>query len=73
MTTGGTESLLLACKAYRDWAYDRGIERPEMYVTLIFQFPLTPKSDVTYMHNLSMQSHAQMEHKSFVLYQKQLS
>ncbi|CAH3170637.1 unnamed protein product [Porites lobata] len=30
MTSGGTESLLLACKSYRDWAYDRGIKRPEI-------------------------------------------
>ena len=30
MTTGGTESILLACKAYRDLAYEKGIKRPEM-------------------------------------------
>lgn len=30
MTTGGTESILMACKAYREWAHERGIERPEM-------------------------------------------
>ncbi|KAK2566386.1 Sphingosine-1-phosphate lyase 1 [Acropora cervicornis] len=30
MTTGGTESILMACKAYRDWATDRGIEKPEI-------------------------------------------
>lgn len=30
MTTGGTESILMACKSYRDWAHDRGIERPEI-------------------------------------------
>ena len=30
VTSGGTESILLACKTYRDWAYDRGIKKPEM-------------------------------------------
>lgn len=30
VTSGGTESILLAVKAYRDWAYDQGIEYPEM-------------------------------------------
>lgn len=30
MTTGGTESLLLACYAYRNLAYSQGIDRPEM-------------------------------------------
>ena len=30
MTTGGTESIMLACKAYRDMAYDRGVKYPEM-------------------------------------------
>lgn len=33
MTTGGTESILLACKAYRDYAKDvRGIKNPEMVI-----------------------------------------
>lgn len=33
MTTGGTESIILACKAYRDWAREeRGIEHPNMVV-----------------------------------------
>jgi len=33
MTSGGTESILLACKAYRDWARDvRGISHPVMVV-----------------------------------------
>lgn len=31
MTSGGTESILLACKAYRDRAHAHGIEQPEMY------------------------------------------
>jgi sphinganine-1-phosphate aldolase len=32
-TSGGTESILMACKAYRDWARaTKGITRPEMYV-----------------------------------------
>lgn len=31
MTSGGTESILMACKAYRDWAREvKGITRPEM-------------------------------------------
>ncbi|CAF0712302.1 unnamed protein product [Brachionus calyciflorus] len=32
MTTGGTESIMLACKAYRELAYSKGIQRPEMVV-----------------------------------------
>jgi len=33
ITTGGTESIILACKAYRDWAREeRGIEHPNMVV-----------------------------------------
>lgn len=32
VTSGGTESILMACKAYRDMAYERGIKHPEMYV-----------------------------------------
>ena len=36
LTSGGTESILLAMKAYRDWARERkGIQRPEMV------FPVT--------------------------------
>ncbi|VDD77651.1 unnamed protein product [Mesocestoides corti] len=30
MTSGGTESLMLACLAYRNLAYKQGIKRPEM-------------------------------------------
>ncbi|KAL4640940.1 sphingosine-1-phosphate lyase 1 [Arapaima gigas] len=30
VTSGGTESILMACKAYRDLAYDRGIKHPEI-------------------------------------------
>lgn len=31
MTTGGTESILLACKAYRDYAREvKGIKKPEI-------------------------------------------
>ncbi|KAF2904404.1 hypothetical protein ILUMI_01769 [Ignelater luminosus] len=33
MTTGGTESILMACKAYRDYAREeKGIKKPEMIV-----------------------------------------
>ena len=35
MTSGGTESILLACKAARDYGRKRGIKKPEMYK----QFP----------------------------------
>lgn len=33
MTTGGTESILMACKAYRDFAREeRGIKHPNMVI-----------------------------------------
>lgn len=33
MTTGGTESILLACKTWRDYAKDvKGIKNPEMII-----------------------------------------
>jgi len=32
-TSGGTESILLACKTYRDIAYERGIKEPEIIVS----------------------------------------
>lgn len=33
MTTGGTESIIMACKAYRDYAINvRGIKNPEILV-----------------------------------------
>ena len=32
MTSGGTESILMACRAYRQWGYERGITMPEMVV-----------------------------------------
>lgn len=35
MTSGGTESILLACKAYRDWAkHTRGITSPNMVIPI---------------------------------------
>lgn len=35
MTTGGTESILLACKAYRDYAREvKGIKKPEMVIPI---------------------------------------
>lgn len=34
VTTGGTESILLAVKAYRDWAYEKGIRYPEIVCPL---------------------------------------
>ncbi|KAK7862379.1 hypothetical protein R5R35_004164 [Gryllus longicercus] len=30
MTTGGTESIVMACKAYRNYAFERGIKHPEI-------------------------------------------
>lgn len=30
-TSGGTESILFACLAYRNLAYKKGIKKPEMY------------------------------------------
>lgn len=33
MTSGGTESIIMACKAYRDWARNtKGITKPEMII-----------------------------------------
>lgn len=35
MTTGGTESILLACKAYRDYAREvKGIKKPEIVMPI---------------------------------------
>ncbi|CAG8502743.1 2538_t:CDS:10 [Acaulospora colombiana] len=35
-TSGGTESILMACKAYRDWARnEKGITEPEMQVSRV--------------------------------------
>ncbi|XP_042358066.1 sphingosine-1-phosphate lyase 1 isoform X2 [Plectropomus leopardus] len=30
VTSGGTESILMACKAYRDMAHERGVKHPEI-------------------------------------------
>lgn len=39
-TSGGTESILMACKAYRDWAREtKGITEPEMFVPPSVIFP----------------------------------
>ncbi|KAI5646486.1 pyridoxal-dependent decarboxylase conserved domain-containing protein [Phthorimaea operculella] len=32
MTTGGTESIIMACKAFRDYAYEKGITNPQIIV-----------------------------------------
>lgn len=33
MTSGGTESIMMACKAYRDYAlHTRGVKHPEMVI-----------------------------------------
>jgi len=41
-TSGGTESILMACKAWRDKAYhERGIDAPEMYFHYMIWLTLT--------------------------------
>jgi sphinganine-1-phosphate aldolase len=38
-TSGGTESILMACKSYRDWAAEtKGITEPEMYDPVVQLF-----------------------------------
>lgn len=38
-TSGGTESIVMACKAYRDWARkEKGITQPEMYLPVLAAF-----------------------------------
>lgn len=32
MTTGGTESIIMACKAFRDLAYSKGVTNPQIVV-----------------------------------------
>ena len=40
-TSGGTESILMACKTYRDWAKaTKGITRPEMSVLFSSRDPV---------------------------------
>ncbi|TIB77888.1 hypothetical protein E3Q23_01063 [Wallemia mellicola] len=47
-TSGGTESILLACLAYRNWAKEaRGISNPEMWVSTIIKTYLTKIKDCT--------------------------
>ena len=37
MTASGTNSILMACKTYRDWGRDvKGITKPEMFVSLYY-------------------------------------
>lgn len=39
LTSGGTESILMALRAYKNWAYnEKGIEAPELYVFFLFSF-----------------------------------
>lgn len=38
ITSGGTESIMSAMLAYREWGKARGIEEPEMYLFSILQF-----------------------------------
>lgn len=49
MTSGGTESILMACKAYRDMAYEKGIKYPEMYVEIFCGFIKIKKNHNTEM------------------------
>lgn len=37
MTSGGTESILMACFTYRNIARERGIKIPEMYVWIFLE------------------------------------
>lgn len=35
MTSGGTESIMMACKAFRDYAREtRGVRKPEMVIII---------------------------------------
>ena len=45
-TSGGTESILLACKTYRDWGVKRGINEPEIIISSTAQ--ATYKKAATY-------------------------
>lgn len=40
VTSGGTESILMACKAYRDLALEKGIKTPEMYGLWLPRVPM---------------------------------
>jgi sphinganine-1-phosphate aldolase len=55
-TSGGTESILIACKAYRDWGRKvKGITKPEMIVAVSShagEFEFLPFSSETTRPNL---------------------
>ena len=39
MTSGGTESLILACKAYKEFAKrEKGVEKPNMVLPVCIYF-----------------------------------
>lgn len=65
MTSGGSESLLLACKAYRDYARDfKGIKQPEILIATtahaafdkasqLHRYATNNKKKIEYRNNIS--------------------
>lgn len=48
MTSGGTESIVMAVKTYRDWAREvKGITEPEMWVLVFTRCEVTPDDDIS--------------------------
>lgn len=47
MTSGGTESILMACLAYRNRGYERGITQPEIVLSTSTHcaFDKVPRND----------------------------
>jgi len=69
MTSGGTESIMLACKAYRDLACSRGIQHPEMLVLeLVFAAKKKPAVDVVSCSDFSMTDSVKFHRLSFALF-----
>lgn len=48
VSSGGTESILLACLAYRNRAYANGIYEPDMLVTLLIVYLISTFSTFKY-------------------------
>ena len=58
-TSGGTESIVMACKAYRDWARtERNIQKPEMYGRDVFNATLDTFSSFDESRIIPMSAHA---------------
>jgi hypothetical protein len=48
MTSGGTESIVMAVKTYRDWAREvKGITEPEMWVLVLTRCEVTTDDDIS--------------------------